>query len=161
MSIQLDDDLLAVRARLGWNSGRAPGQCCAVAGYDGSSPSAAALAYAGGWAHRNLGAVVVVHVDAPTGLMMAQCAYALTGVVLPEVPQRDLSTDVEEAMAHVSTRWAYLNACGDVADELERVAGGLAADVIVVGRSRNPRRRIASSVARRLLSTSRHIIVVV
>lgn len=48
MSAQLDDDLLAVRARLGWSSDAAPGQCCAVAGYDSSSSSAAALAYASG-----------------------------------------------------------------------------------------------------------------
>jgi nucleotide-binding universal stress UspA family protein len=161
MNIQLDNDLLAVRDRLGWSGGAAPGQCCAVVGYDGSSSSAAAVAYAGGWAQRNLGTVVIVYVDAANGLVMAQCACAMTGVIPPEIPQRDLSADVEEAMAHVSTRWAYLNVRGDVADQLERVAGALAADVIVVGRSRHPRLRIASSVARRLLSTSRHIIVVV
>ncbi|HJQ03565.1 MAG TPA: universal stress protein [Jatrophihabitans sp.] len=162
MSAELDDDLLAVRARLGWSSGAVPGQCCAVVGYDGSSSSAAALAYAGGWAQRNLGAVVIVHVDAAAaGMMMAQGACAMTGVVPLEIPQRDMSTDVEEAMTYVSTRWAYLNVSGDVADQLERIAGALAADVIVVGRSRRPRLRIASSVARRLLGTSRHIIIVV
>jgi nucleotide-binding universal stress UspA family protein len=64
-------------------------------------------------------------------------------------------------MADSSTRWAYLNVRGDVADELERVATALGADVIVVGKSRRPRLRLASSVPRRLLSTTRHIVVVV
>lgn len=160
MSAQVDDELLGVRARLGWSTDT-PDRCCAVTGYDGSSSSAAALAYASGWAKRNLGAVVVVHVDAAAGMMMAEYACAMTGMVAPEIPSRDMSADVEEAMAHSSTRWAYLNVRGDVADQLERVAKALAADVIVVGKSRHLRLRIASSVARRLLGTTRHIVVVV
>jgi nucleotide-binding universal stress UspA family protein len=82
-------------------------------------------------------------------------------VVAPEIAPRDLSADVAEAMADSSTRWAYLNVRGDVADELERVATALGADVIVVGKSRRPRLRLTSSVPRRLLSTTRHIVVVV
>lgn len=77
-------------SRLGSHSGEAPDQRCAVVGYDGSGSSAAALAYAGGWAERNRAAVVIVHVD------------------------------------------------GDVADQLERVATAVRADVIVVGRSAQP-----------------------
>lgn len=161
MSVQFDDDLLAVRARLGWSSDAAPGQCCAVAGYDGSPSSVAALAYATGWAQRNLGAVVIVHVDAAAGMTMAECACAVAGMVAPEIPQLHMPADVEEEMAHSLTRWAYLTVSGDVADQLERVAKALAADVIVVGKSRHPRLRITSSVARRLLSTTRHIVVVV
>lgn len=161
MSIELDDDLLAVRARIGWNGGAAPGQCCAVAGYDGSLSSAAALAYASGWARRNLGVVVVVHVDAAAGVVMAESACGMTGLVVPEIAPRDMSADVAEAMADSSSRWAYVNVRGDVADQLERVAAALGADVIVVGKSRRPRLRLTSSVARRLLSTTRHIVVVV
>jgi len=163
MSVQLDEEVRAARARLGWGNDALPGQCCAVAGYDGTSPSVAALAYATGWAQRNRGAVVVVHVDPviPQGLIMAECAGAMTGAVVPELPPFDMSHDVRTAMADTSTRWTYMNACGDVADQLERVARALAADVIVIGKSRHARLRIAPSVARRLLVTTRHVVVVV
>jgi hypothetical protein len=120
MAHMLNDDLAAVRARLGWHDGLAPDQRCAVAGYDGTASSAAALAYASGWAERNLGALVIVHVDAAAGATLAECACAMTGVIAPDVPPRDMSADIGEAMAYVSASWAYLNARGDVADQLER-----------------------------------------
>ena len=41
------------------------------------------------------------------------------------------------------------------------LAIGAPADVIVVGKSRRPRLRLTPSVARRLLCTTRHIVVVV
>jgi hypothetical protein len=85
----------------------------------------------------------------------------MAGVVTPDIPARDLSVDVDEAMEHISACWAYLNVRGDVADQLERVARALEADVIVVGKSARPRLRIAHSVGRRLLAATRHIIVVV
>lgn len=160
MSAQVDDELAGVRAQLGWSTDT-PGRRCAVTGYDGSSSSAAALAYASGWAERNLGAVVVVHVDAGAELTMAECACAMSGVVVPDLPPNDLSSDVKDAMAPVSARWAYVSVRGDVAVQLERVAVALGADLIVVGRSRRARLRIASSVSRRLLGSTRHIIVVV
>ena len=156
-----NDDVLAVRNRLGWRSGGAPDQRCVVVGYDGTAPSAAALAYASGWAERNQGAVVIVHVDAAAGTMLAQCACAMVGVVAPDIPAPDMSADVGEAMACVSAQWAYVDARGDVADQLERFAAALEADLIVVGKSARSRTRMARSVGRRLLGTTGHIIVVV
>jgi nucleotide-binding universal stress UspA family protein len=161
MTDLLNHDLAVVRARLRLHSGMGADQRCAVAGFDGTASSAAALAYARGWAERNHGAVVVVHVDATAGATLAGCACAMAGVVVPDLPPRDMSADVDEAMADLSAGWAYLNVRGDVADQLERIARALEADVIVVGRSARPRRRIAPSVNRRLLATTRHIIVIV
>jgi nucleotide-binding universal stress UspA family protein len=138
-----------------------PDRRWAVAGFDGTASSAAALAYARGWAERNHGAVVVVHVDAAAGATLAGCACAMAGVVVPDLPPRDMSADLDEAMADVSAGWAYMNVRGDVADQLERVARALEADVIVVGKSTRPRMRITHSVGRRLLATRRHIIVIV
>jgi hypothetical protein len=161
MTHLLRDDLVAVRARLGWHDISTPDQRCAVVGYDGTASSAAALAYASGWAERNLGAVVIVHVDPAAGATLAECACAVAGVVPPDIPPRDMSTDIPDAMAYVSAAWAYINVRGDVADQLEMIAGQLEADVIVVGKSARPRRRIVPSVGRRLLSTTGHVIVVV
>ncbi|MGH8859651.1 MAG: hypothetical protein ACRDVG_00190 [Jatrophihabitantaceae bacterium] len=157
----LNDDLAAVRSRLRWHSDEAPGQRCAVVGYAGTVSSGAALAYASGWAERTMGAVVIVHVDAAAGMTFAECASATAGLVAPVIPPGDMSRAVVEAMAHVSARWAYLSARGDVAAQLERVAVALKADVVVVGRSSRPRFRIAPSVGRRLLKSSRHVTVVV
>jgi hypothetical protein len=64
MTPLLNDDVVVVRGRLGWCSSGAPGQRCVVVGSDATASSEAALAYAGGWAERNRGAVVIVHVDA-------------------------------------------------------------------------------------------------
>lgn len=56
MTHLLNDDLAAVRARLRLHSSMGPDQRCAVAGFDGTASSAAARAYARGWAERNHGA---------------------------------------------------------------------------------------------------------
>jgi len=157
----VNDDLSEVRRHLGWHEGVAPNQRCAVIGHDGTVSSAAALAYARGWAVRSLGAMVIVHVDPVAGSAMAVCACAMTGVVAPEFLPPDMSADVQKAMASASAPWAFLNVRGDVADQLEWVARLLEADVIVVGKSARSRLRIAPSVGRRLLSRTRHIIVVV
>ena len=161
MTHLLNDDLAAVRARLQLHSGMGPDHRCAVAGFDGTASSAAALAYARGWAERNHGAVVVVHVDATVGATLADCACAMAGVVVPGLPPRDMSADIDEAMADTAAGWAYINVRGDVADQLERIARALEADLIVVGKSARPRMRITHSVGRRLLATTHHIIVIV
>lgn len=161
MTHLLHDDLVAVRARPGWHDLSTPDQRCAVVGYDGTASSAAALAYASSWAERNLGAVVIVHVDPAAGATLADCACAVAGLLPPDIPPLDMSTDMDEAMAYVSAGWAYINVRGDVADQLEGIARQMEADLIVVGKSARPRRRIAPSVGRRLLCTTRHVIVVV
>lgn len=161
MTHLLNDDLAAVRARLRLHSSMGTDQRCAVAGFDGTASSAAALAYARGWAERNHGAVVVVHVDAAAGATLAECACAMAGVVVPDMPPCDIPAGIDEAMADVSAGWAYMNVRGDVAGQLERIARALKADVIVVGKSSRPRLRITHSVGRRLLATTRHIVVVV
>jgi nucleotide-binding universal stress UspA family protein len=161
MTHLLSDDVAAARARLGWNGGASADRRCAVVGFDGTASSAAALAYAGGWAERNHGAVVLVQVDPVPGATLAESACAIGGVLPPDIPRRDMSAEVDEAMAYTSAPWSYLNVCGDVADQLERIARALEADVIVVGRSARPRMRITHSVARRLLGTTRHVVVVV
>ncbi len=156
-----NDDVAAVRARLGWHDGARTEQRCAVTGFDASASSAAALAYASGWAERNGGVVVVVHVDAAPGATLAESACMMAGAAIPEVPTCDMSADICDAMAYVLADWAYLNTRGDVADQLERVAAALEADVIVVGKSTRRRMRLARSVGRRLLTMTRHIIVIV
>ena len=54
MADLMSDELTAVRARLGWRPGGSPDQRCAVAGYDGSSASGAALAYGAEQAARDV-----------------------------------------------------------------------------------------------------------
>jgi nucleotide-binding universal stress UspA family protein len=158
---QLSDEVLRACALLSWHGGATADQRCAVVGFDGSASSGEALAYAGGWAERNQAAVVAVHVDAAAGATLVECDWAIAGYVASDIPPPDFSADVDEAMAYVSAGWAYMSVRGDVADQLEHVARALHADVIVVGRSARPRLRIGHSVARRLLTTSRHVIVVV
>jgi hypothetical protein len=157
----VDDDLAAVRARLRWHIGEVPNQRCAVVGYDGTMSSAAALAYAAGWAERSMGAVVIVQVDAAAATAFAECVSAMAGLVAPVISAPEMPPAIAEAMLHTSARWAYMTARGDVSGQLERIAVAMEADVIVVGRSARSRMRSARSVSRRLLRTTRHIIVVV
>ena len=70
-----------------WVVPQGSGQRCVVVGYDAAASSEAALAYAGGCAEHNRGAAVIVHVDAPAGATLAQCACAMVGDVAPD-PRR-------------------------------------------------------------------------
>jgi nucleotide-binding universal stress UspA family protein len=157
----VSDGVAAARARLRWHRGAGPHQRCAVVGFDRTASSLAAVAYAGGWAERNQGGVVLVHVENVPGATLTESTCAIAGVVPLLVPRRDLSADVDEAMAGISAPWAYVSVCGDVAEQLEVIARAVEADVIVVGRSARARMRIAHPVGRRLLATTRHVIVVV
>jgi hypothetical protein len=157
----VSDNVAATHARLRWHRVARPHHRCAVVGFDGTASSVAAVAYAGGWAERNQGGVVLVHVETVPGASLAESACAAAGVPPLLVPRPDLSIDVDEAMMGIWAPWAYVSVCGDVAEQLEVIARAVEADVIVVGRSARARMRIAHPVGRRLLATTRHVIVVV
>jgi nucleotide-binding universal stress UspA family protein len=154
-------ELAAVGRCVGRRGNGARPMRCAVVGYDGSSASAAALAYAIGWAQRNDGGLVITHV---TGLAESALAgtAALTGVAVADIGASDYSDEVGAEMTGVQTPWAYLAAHGDIAAQLVRVADSLRADVIVVGRSKRSKfKSMRSSVGNRLLMIAGQIVVVV
>lgn len=71
------------------------------------------------------------------------------------------SGQVRSAMSATSIPRAYLTASGDVAYQLEGVVDALQADAIVIGRSVRRRCLLRGSVVRRLVTSSRRIVVVV
>jgi len=148
--------------QLQWRCGAVDTRHCVIPGFDNSSASHTALAYATGWAKRNDAGLVVVHVENMDGSRSLDTVFAAVGA-LPalDCAQPDVSQQVLKAMADAQTPWAYLNADGDVASQLEAVADVLQADAIIVGRSRRGLRRFRSSVCRRLVANSRRIVVIV
>jgi nucleotide-binding universal stress UspA family protein len=144
-----------------WHPNAATTHRCAVAGFDDSYASRGALAYATGWAKRNLAGLVVVHVDGQFGQRITDAACAIAAMPVLYRPPPDFSAQVSDALSGASTPWAYLTASGDVAYQLEGIADALHADAIVIGHSRRGRYTLRGSVARRLVATSRRIVVVV
>lgn len=148
--------------QLEWHCGVVQTKRCVIAGFDNSSASRTALAYASGWAHRNHAGLIVVYVESLEAPRSLEAVLAVTAALpTPSCVPLDLSAFVAEVVAGTQTPWAYLNADGDIARQLEAVADAFQADAIIVGRSRRGRHRLRGSVCRRLVATSRRIVVVV
>ncbi|MBH1932930.1 universal stress protein [Streptomyces sp. AV19] len=132
-----------------------------VVGFDGSTSSERALAYAIGMARRSGSGLIIVHVAnrLPT-TVWAGCEPP----VFVDVP--DHRTEVlglELACAdHLSeVPWILVERGGDICHELEEVGREYAADAIVVGSTHGIVGRIFGSVAGRLARRAQRPVVVI
>jgi nucleotide-binding universal stress UspA family protein len=133
-----------------------------VVGFDQSSASQNALAYAIGIAGRDCCDVVVVQVN-PTavyGSTMDGGLVALPGV-LTSVSGRLDAEVVARLEEVVPGRWRLEVRHGDPAVELERISEELRSDVIVIGRSRGAVRHPLGSVTGRLIRRAKRPVIVV
>jgi nucleotide-binding universal stress UspA family protein len=138
-----------------------------VIGLDGSDTSWDAFWWGCGEARRLSACAVAVFVsptiDASAGLASAvgcPCDYT-------EIDRRatewasELEREVHRHAAERGLDLRFLHAHGDPAQELLRVAATLKCDLIVVGRSAKVLHRLAGSLGRRLIGTSRAPVVTV
>ncbi|HEU5003977.1 MAG TPA: universal stress protein [Actinomycetota bacterium] len=138
-----------------------------VVGLDGSEPSWDALAWACGEAQRLGGRVLAVLVspDAPS----AVSAAAVSGVVADATAldqaaaerARELDRELTRRTAGLDVEIAFVHTKGDPARELLALAASHRADLIVVGRSRKARHRIAGSIGRHLVCGRQAPVVVI
>lgn len=151
------DGLFSVHDIVGSNGPRV-----IVVGYDGSSPSRNALAYAVGLAQRQGSELVIVEVNP----VSAYGPPILGGSgVVPEV-EASLTGSVDAGTVAwlrscLGHRWHVESLLGDPAAELERISGELASDAIVIGRSRGLVRHPLGSVTGRLIRSARRPVIVV
>jgi len=138
-----------------------------VVGYDGSSASRNALAYAFGLARREGSEVVVAEVNpvyshisplgisAPTPWSAGKKGACVPGDI---TPLGDITSALEEWLPG---RWWVESCQGDPASELERLGEELRSDAIVIGRSRRSGRLPFGSVTKRLIRKARRPVIVV
>jgi nucleotide-binding universal stress UspA family protein len=129
-----------------------------MVGFDGSITSQHALAFAAGMSHRIPGALYVAYV-APHPPSIGLGAEATTAFPIDDSPW--IRGVAAEALQRMPTRWEFVSCFGEVAASLERLAQEYRADVLVVGRSRTPRRHLLVSVPARLARRARCPITVV
>lgn len=133
-----------------------------VVGYNGSTASCDALAYAIGMARREKSDVAIVEVHALTS--GSPVYLNVTDVFVRQdrsgttVLTTELAQDLETLLPG---RWWVEVCTGDPATELERVAEELRSDAIVIGRCRRSTRRSLGSVAGRLIQSGRRPVIVV
>jgi hypothetical protein len=108
-------------------------------------------------AERQSGCWGVLHVDAAAGATLAECACAIAGVVVPDLPPRDMSRRhrggagrrlgrlgvPEHPRRRGKSSWNDCEGAGGGRHRRQRI--------------RAPRMRITHSVGRRLLATTRHV----
>jgi len=136
------------------------GPSTVVVGIDGSPSSLRALAYAVGFARRNGGTLVAVHVRAPGGPTFNWTSYCVPGVAGLVAQSAWETQDAIEAELHaeatqLSRAWGIrirLIICeGDRLKELAAVADEHHADAVIVGASSRIGSRVAGSLAVRLV----------
>ena len=131
-----------------------------MVGFDGTSSSWDALCWASGEATRLRGRVVAVFVSPewPDGMLAAVSAMSWASCTYPlfEVEQGRMAELLESEVRRYSTsqivRIEFVHLRGDPVSELVELAQQTEADLIVVGRSKAVRHRVAGSVGRRLTS---------
>ncbi|MGW7296004.1 universal stress protein [Streptomyces xiamenensis] len=132
-----------------------------VVGFDGSTTSERALAYAIGMAHRAGSGLIIVHVAnrLPTTVWAGCEPPALvdipdhrTEVIGLELACSDLLTDLP---------WVLLERGGDICHELEEVGQEYEADAIVVGTTQGLLGRLFGSVSGRLARRARRPVIVI
>jgi nucleotide-binding universal stress UspA family protein len=131
-----------------------------VVGVDGTAASLRALAMAVGVASREksfVHACFVSHTTVP--------AMGLAVGIAPMLPDEeedggDLGRTVREELERAGVRGEFTICTGDVGREIEVLADGCHADLIVVGRSRHQALHVGG-VPRRLLATGRWPVLVV
>lgn len=133
-----------------------------VVGLDGSEASYRAFALAAGFASRSGAAVYACLVSSkPASYGWAGDALPVTAAAAAlEQLAGELETWVSQELAGLGLRGCLLKAVGSPAAELERLAGRLHADAIVLGRPSHPLLHL-SSVPARLVHGARRLVVVV
>ena len=139
-----------------------------VVGLDGSETSWDAFSWACGEARRLGGRLVAVFVSRPV-VSLTLAASAAAGVVCDPAAMdpggaaqaEQLRLEAERLGRSQRMALAFVHARGDPATELLRVAGGVHADLIVVGRSTKARHRVAGSLGRHLVNEPGAPVVVV
>lgn len=130
-----------------------------VVGFDGTDPSADALAFAVGLARREQARLVVAFVGSPTVLSSLSPdpgAWESIRAIADELRERAAGV-----LGEFGVSWRFESRRGDVAHELEALAEEVKADAIVVGRSGSKMSRLLGSVAAGLLRGSRRPVIVV
>ena len=144
-------------------SGRRPGTV--VVGFDATPASRAALAHAVAWARREDTRpihVAVVYVEPMDGMSLVNAVAAalhLSGTI-----PHDMHAEAADVIRHgggAPAGWSYLTPMGSVAEQLIAVADVLAADAIIVGRSRRGLAVLRASVGRQLSGRTRRTALVV
>jgi nucleotide-binding universal stress UspA family protein len=132
-----------------------------VVGFDGSTSSERALAYAIGMTRRSGCGLIIVHVAnrLPT-TVWAGCEPPVF-VDVPDHRTEVLGLELACADYLVDVPWILVERGGDICHELEEVGQEYAADAIVVGSTQGIVGRIFGSVAGRLARRARRPVVVV
>jgi nucleotide-binding universal stress UspA family protein len=132
-----------------------------VVGFDGSTSSERALAYAIGMAHRSRSGLIIVHVAnrLPT-TVWAGCEPPVF-VDVPDHRTEVLGLELSCADYLSEVPWILIERGGDICHELEGVGQEYEADAIVVGSTHGLVGRIFGSVAGRLARRARRPVIVI
>ena len=133
-----------------------------VVGYDGSTSSRKALAYAAGMARRERSELVVVEVN-PSGPDGTSAVDPSAGSRAGRASRAgSLTTEVAfELEELLPGRW-WVELCqGDPATELQRLSNDLQSDAIVIGRARGSVRHSVSAIAKSLIRHAHQPVIVV
>ncbi|WP_030563386.1 universal stress protein [Streptomyces aureocirculatus] len=132
-----------------------------VVGFDGSTSSERALAYAIGMAHRSGSGLIIVHVAnrLPT-TVWAGCEPPVF-VDVPDHRTEVLGLELACADYLAEVPWILVERGGDICHELEEVGREYSADAIVVGSTHGIVGRIFGSVAGRLARRAQRPVVVI
>ena len=132
-----------------------------VVGFDGSTSSERALAYAIGMAHRSGSGLIIVHVAnrLPT-TVWAGCEPPVF-VDVPDHRTEVLGLELACADYLAEVPWILVERGGDICHELEEVGREYEADAIVVGSTHGIVGRIFGSVAGRLARRAQRPVIVI
>ncbi|MFF5704146.1 universal stress protein [Streptomyces sp. NPDC012794] len=132
-----------------------------VVGFDGSTSSERALAYAIGMARRSASGLIIVHVAnrLPT-TVWAGCEPPVF-VDVPDHRTEVLGLELACADYLTEVPWILVERGGDICHELEEVGREYSADAIVVGSTHGIVGRIFGSVAGRLAKRAQRPVVVI
>jgi nucleotide-binding universal stress UspA family protein len=138
---------------------RQDGPSLVVVGYDGSSASRNALAYAAGMARRGKSDLVVVEVNADWTRGSLGVKFGLPGnSSSARTGSADFACDLEGLLPG---RWWVEHCHGDPAVEMKRLCDELRCDAIVIGRSGRHLRDPLGSVGRWLIRHAVQPVIVV
>ncbi|RMI40164.1 universal stress protein [Streptomyces triticirhizae] len=132
-----------------------------VVGFDGSTSSERALAYAAGLAQRSHAGLIIVHVAnrLPTTVWAGCEPPALVDV--PDHRTEVLGLELSCAEHLSDLPWVLLERGGDICHELEEVGREYAANAIVVGTTHGLLSRIFGSVSGRLARRAQRPVIVI
>jgi nucleotide-binding universal stress UspA family protein len=132
-----------------------------VVGFDGSTSSERALAYAVGMARRSGSGLIIVHVAnrLPTTVWAGCEPPALVDV--PDHRTEVLGLELACADFLGEVPWVLLERGGDICHELEEVGREYAADAIVVGSTHGLLGRIFGTVSGRLVRRAERPVIVI